>query len=93
MDTLEARQVLAAELKTYQAKPYAELVQLRGGAIISEQTGPSGAHYQLEVQVMWDGQSNGAIRVIEAVDDGGWRAFIPLTESFIKLPNGDFVGE
>ena len=93
MDTLEARQVLAAELKTYRAKPYAELVQLRGGAIVSEQTGPSGAHYQLEVQVMWDGQPNGAILVIGSVDDGGWRAFIPLTESFIKLPTGDLVGE
>ena len=93
MNTLEARQVLAAELKTYRAKPYAELVQLRGGAIVSEQIGPSGAHYQLEVQVMWDDQSNGAIRVIGSVDDGGWRAFMPLTESFIKLPTGDLVGE
>ena len=93
MNTLEARHVLAAELKTYRAKPYAELVQRRGRAIISEQTGPSGAHYQLEVQVMWDGQPNGAIRVIGSVDDGGWRAFMPLTESFIKLPTEDLVGE
>jgi hypothetical protein len=35
----------------------------------------------------------GAIRVIGTVDDGGWRAFRPLTEDFIVGPNEQFVGE
>jgi len=28
-----------------------------------------------------------------SIDDGGWRAFFPTTESFIMAPNGSFVGE
>jgi hypothetical protein len=28
-----------------------------------------------------------------SIDDGGWRAFSPLTESFILAKTGTFVGE
>jgi hypothetical protein len=28
-----------------------------------------------------------------AIDDGGWRAFIPLSADFIMAPEGRFVGE
>lgn len=31
----------------------------------------------------WDHREGGAIRVLGTVDDGGWRAFRPLTEDFI----------
>jgi len=31
--------------------------------------------------------------VIVTVDDGGWRAFVPLGESFILAQDGTFVGE
>jgi hypothetical protein len=31
--------------------------------------------------------------VLGSIDDGGWRAFAPLTRSFIKSPDGTFVGE
>jgi hypothetical protein len=54
MDTSEAGQVLAEKLETYRAKSYAELVQIRGETITSEKTGPSGALYQIEVEVLWD---------------------------------------
>ena len=27
------------------------------------------------------------------VDDGGLRAFVPLTEDFIMAPDGSFIGE
>lgn len=58
-----------------------------------EVTGKSGTSYQGEVQVFWDGEPDGAIRVIASVDDGGWRAFVPLSEDFILAPDGTFVGE
>src|SRR5205807_9836250 len=32
------------------------------------------------------------LRVIVSVDDGGLRAFVPLTDSFIVSPEGLFVG-
>lgn len=49
--------------------------------------------YQGEVQVFWDDKPNGAIRVMASIDDGGWRAFVPLTADFILAPDGTFVGE
>lgn len=36
---------------------------------------------------------DGAIRVIGSIDDGGWRAFRPLSDDFIRAPDGTFVGE
>jgi hypothetical protein len=31
--------------------------------------------------------------MVGAIDDYGWRAFVPLTDDFIMAPNGSFVGE
>jgi hypothetical protein len=31
--------------------------------------------------------------VLVNVDDGGWRAVAPLTQTFIRAPDGLFVGE
>jgi hypothetical protein len=55
--------------------------------------GQSGTVYQLELLAMWDDQPGGNVRVLASVDDGGWRAFAPLTRSFIKAHDGTFVGE
>ena len=41
----------------------------------AEMRGPSGATYQVEVQLFWDDQPNGELRVMGSIDDGGWRAF------------------
>lgn len=43
-----------------------------------------------EVQAFWDDEPDGAIRVMASIDDGGWRAFVPLTEDFILAPDGTF---
>jgi hypothetical protein len=53
----------------------------------------SGTWYQGEVQVMWDDKPDGAIRVMASIDDGGCRAFVPLTDDFILAPDGTFVDE
>jgi hypothetical protein len=55
--------------------------------------GPSGAKYQLEIQVVWDHEPNTDLRVIGSVDDGSWRALAPVSDSFILRPDGTFVGE
>jgi hypothetical protein len=54
-------------------------------------TGPSGRVYQIEVQMIWDGKPNGDVRVLGSIDDGGWRAFLPLTETL--LIQRDAAGE
>ena len=53
----------------------------------------SGTWYQGGIQVFWDDKPDGAIRVMASIDDGGWRAFVPLTDDFILAPDGTFVGE
>ena len=93
MDKTEAKKVITEELETYRAKSYGELVELVGSPIAYEKPGASGSRYQVEIQVLWDSQPNGDVRVVGSVDDGGWRALFPLTDSFIKSPSGEFVGE
>ncbi len=56
-----------------------------------EVTAASGVVYQVETMVYWDGRAGGDIRVIAAVDDGGWRAFRPLSRDFIMCPDGSLI--
>jgi hypothetical protein len=93
MDKTEAKIVIIEELKSYRSKSYEELVKLVGNLMTYEIQGVSGINFQIEIQFLWDRQPNGDIRVVGAVDDGGWSAFIPLTKSFIKSPSGEFVDE
>jgi len=55
--------------------------------------GASGAEYQLDAEVHWDDEPRGNVRVIGSIDDGGLRAFFPLTNSFIMAPDGTLVGD
>ncbi len=48
-------------------------------------TGSDGKEYQIEIQCFWDDEPDGDIRVLASIDDGGWRAFLPLTYDRIKL--------
>ena len=90
----EAFDVLREELKNWRVRSYEQLAADVGGETFSRQAqGPSGTPYQLTVQVFWDTKPHGNIRVLGCVDDGGWRAFLPLSDSFIVAPNGSFVGE
>ena len=90
----EARQIINTELELFRGKPYSELVQMIDAEpITGERTSPSGQFYQIEIQAYWDDKPNGNIRVSGSIDDGGLRAFAPLTEDFIKSPSDQFVGE
>jgi hypothetical protein len=51
--------------------------------------GPDGNEYQIEVCVFWDTTKNGAIRVIVAIDDGGWRVLAPLSVSDLVFPTAE----
>ncbi|MGB2862528.1 MAG: hypothetical protein WBC05_04310 [Sedimentisphaerales bacterium] len=94
MNKEEAKHIVQAELESYRAKPYSELVQMIDAeSVTGEFIGPSGKRYQIEIQAFWDDKSNGNIRVLGAIDDGGLRALVPLTDSFIKSPSNEFVGE
>lgn len=94
MDNREAREILRRQLESYRARSYVELVNcIDAEADVIESVGTSGANYQTEIRVLWDDRAGGDVRVLGCIDDGRWRAFVPLGESFIKSPDGSFVGE
>jgi hypothetical protein len=53
-----------------------------------ELRGPTGVLYQVEVQIFYDDEATRTVLVIGSIDDGGLRAFIPLSDSFIVRPDG-----
>jgi hypothetical protein len=89
----EARRVLSEQLAPYRAWPYRALCARIGSDVVLEVSGPSGATYQIEIEVRWESRPNADVRVMGSIDDGGWRAFVPLIDSFIKAPDESFVGE
>jgi hypothetical protein len=94
MDKQEARSLLTEQLATYRTRSYADLVAMIGRDDCVEITGPSGERYQVEFGVIWDNKPGGNVRVMLSIDDGTFRAaFSPLTDDFIKAPDGSFIGE
>jgi hypothetical protein len=89
----EPKMILAERLKRYREHSYDRLVRLIGSQEAEEARAPSGKRYQLEFQVFWDSRPGGDVRVMGSIDDGGIRAIFPVTDDFIKAPDGTFVGE
>jgi hypothetical protein len=85
--------LIDGRLKELRQRSYGDLVTLIGHPQTKQIRGEDGKEYQLEVQVFWDSKKGGRLRVMVAADDGGWRAFKPLTDDFIMAPDGSFVGE
>ena len=91
---LEAREVLAVQLTALRQLSYEQLVErLLDREETFDVAGPSGTQYQVELQAFWDARPNDVLHVLVSVDDGGWRAFVPLTDSFLVAPDGSIVGE
>jgi len=93
MNKEEAKQLLETAVKELRAKSRLELEGLIGAPVAYTVQGKSGTTYQMEKQAFWDDKKGQDLRILVSIDDGGWRAFFPTTESFIMAPNGSFVGE
>ncbi len=93
MNVIEARKVLAERLAKLRPLTYAELVEKIDSVLTEEIARDSHRTWQLEFQVAWDDEPGGNVRVLGTIDDGGLRAFVPLTDSFVKSPAGKFIGE
>ena len=93
MDTVAAQRVLDKWMAKLRTEPYRELAS-RVGSITTDEVVRDGARaWQVEVQVSWDDEPNGNVRVMVSIDDGGLRAFVPMTDDFVKSPSGEFIGE
>jgi|SRR5262249_618684 len=94
MNNEEAVQLLQHELSNFRSESYANLKhRIPDGSVEFERSAPSGMKYHVQIQCVWDDQPGGNVRVMGSIDDGGWRAFLPLSRSFIKSADGSFVGE
>lgn len=93
MNKTEALSILQDQLQPWRKRSWVQLREEVGSSHRFEVTAESGTRYQGEVQVFWDDKPECAIRVMASIDDGGWRAFVPVTEDFILAPDGTFVGE
>ena len=94
MNKHEARKLLDDHLSRYRSEGYAALLRLLREPNCYHVDSPSGTQYQVEISAVWDGKADGDLRVMGAIDDGGWRTSIaPLCSDFIIRPDGTFVGE
>lgn len=94
MDKEEAKRIIAERLGSFRKGPPSELVLMIDAEPLTEEfTAPSGNWYQIEIEAFWDDKPGGDVRVMGSIDDGGWRAFCPVSDSFIKSPSNRFVGE
>jgi hypothetical protein len=94
MDNEEALRLLDREMDALRTESYADLARrIDTESREYELSGSGGARYQVEIQFLWDDRTGGNVLVVGSIDDGGWRAFVPLTRSFIKSADGSFVGE
>jgi hypothetical protein len=86
MDTTEAQKILAEQLARLGS--YSELVPLAEGRFSErlEIRGTSGASYEVQLQFFWDDKPKRIVRVVGSIDDGGIRAFFPLTKTLLVSP-------
>jgi len=94
VDKEESAQIAKSILDELRRETYQELQRFTlEHPDTREVVGPSGKRYQVEVASFWDDRPNGNLRVSVAIDDFGWRAFMPLCRDFIMAPDGSMVGE
>ena len=94
MNAREARALLSLELARWRERSYDELVsRIDAEPVTGEITGPPGVRYQFEIQVFWDAKPGGVVRVLGSIDDGGLRAFAPVSDGFLMRADGTFAGE
>ena len=86
MNKSEAQKILSEHLARFDGRSHSELTQLVGDEYVEacEVRTASGTAYQIEIQFFWDDRPGEMIRVAGSIDDGAFRASIPLlTDSFL----------
>jgi hypothetical protein len=86
-----AYSLIDAELRRLRERSYSDLSALIGKVNTKECVGEDGKMYYLEIQAFWDSKKGADVRLIVAADDGGWKAYKPLTGTFIIRPDGSLV--
>jgi hypothetical protein len=94
MNRTEAAEVLAAYVAECRSMSYNALQMHLKKPKWTKVTAASGVEYALQLNVHWDNQKGGNLRVIIAINDSGIRSFMrPMSDDFILSPEGEFIGE
>lgn len=85
----EARRLLDEHLDRVVRRGRDALAAGLGDVEAVEVSGPSGIHWQIETEVLWDGEEGGDLRVVASIDDGGLpRSIVPITQDRVVGPGG-----
>jgi hypothetical protein len=88
MDRNDLRRCLDREVDRWSTKPYEALkTELRD--VVAYSVGEESEFYQVEVQLVES--LHEYLHVLIAVEDGGWRAFVPVSTSFLSYRDGRVV--
>ena len=95
MDKAVAQRLADQHLQSLRPLEYAALKRRADAGLpeTAQVTDENGREYQLEIQYLIDDPRTDDVRVMVAIDDGGWRAFAPLCRDFVMSPDGRFLGE
>ncbi len=94
MDKAAYLELLAPIVAEYRNRSHRDWIPLVSGEpIVSEIMAPDGTRCSVEISALWDEAPGGNIRVLFSIDDGGWRAWSPVSDCFIIAPDNNFVGE
>ena len=86
------RALLQEALTGYRTDSYDKLVAGIGHTHVRSVRGSDGRDYDIEIEMMWNDQPGGLVRVLGAIDDGSERAFLPISDDFIMDQHGRVVG-
>ena len=93
MDKADAVTIADERLRELRTVPWDELrLRFVDGSELTE-VRRRGVTYQVKTYAHWDDRREGDLRVCVAVDDGGFRAFMPVVRDFIVRRDGTFVDE
>lgn len=85
--------LLERKVDELRALPYEQLQAMVGTVDKEELQANDGGLVVLQIMGFWDDRKKGHVRILVNADDGGLRAFLPRSSSFIVGPDGRFIGE
>jgi TPR repeat protein len=92
-DATEAREVLRTHVAPYRRRTHKELAGLVNKRLATRLRGPSGAEYDVTLEVRWDDQPLEDVCVSAAINDYGWKAAQDIYEIFSMSPENQIVGD